>query len=357
MNYYKKESLFSILKERTNYTEFAYSDNENGSVIISEYGGRPLGIFPKLNSVSLLWINPHLKEILISNQRDIGGDRYWLSPERRFFYRDPHNWEQWFCPTGLDPGYYDILKKSRTYCLLKSELNLVDQITKEEYYGKIKREISLIEEPIKTNLAYVAIEYRDKCVIHKPDLKINGWSLATVISGGRKNPGTVVIPTSADPKPLSYFRKIAKNRLNVGDNYVTFKIDVNDIYKLAIRPEDIDFKRKSKIGYILKIPDYQDYGFLVKLSDDIPKTQKECFDVARDHPNGEIGVIQSYNSKSQNSNNLRYGEIELQLNPFKTVKENSIGISKHQLVAYIGSREDILYAVEKYLGVEDPFLF
>ena len=85
------------------------------------------------------------------------------------------------------------------------------------------------------------------------------------ISGGSSNPGIALIPTKSIPKPLSYFKAIPQDRLRVGDNYVAFKIDVDDIYKLAIRPEDIDFSRKAKIGYVLKIPESEEYGFHVKL--------------------------------------------------------------------------------------------
>ena len=147
-------------------------------------------------------------------------------------------------------------------------------------------------------------------MFYRPDLKINGWSLATIISGGSENPGTVLIPTKSDPKPISYFKNIPEDRLKLGESYVAYKIDVDDIYKVGIRPEDIDFSRPAKIGYILKMPDSEEYGFLVKLSNDIPGTQNECFDVARDHPDAEIGVIQSYNSESPEKPLLRYGEIE-----------------------------------------------
>ena len=145
--------------------------------------------------------------------------------------------------------------------------------------------------------------------------------------------------------------------MHSGKNYCAFKVDVDDVYKLGIRPEDIDFDRPAKIGYVLKIPDFEDYGFIVKLSDDIPKNQTECFDVPRDHPEFEIGVIQSYNSESPDKPILNFGEIELQLNSFKTIDNASHGKSKHQLFAYIGTKEEILSVVKKYLGIENPLLF
>ena len=58
--------------------------------------------------------------------------------------------------------------------------------------------------------------------------------------------------------------------MKIGENYIAFKIDVSDIYKLAIRPEDINFDRTAKIGYMLKIPDSEaqsKFGFLLDALD------------------------------------------------------------------------------------------
>jgi len=179
----------------------------------------------------------------------------------------------------------------------------------------------------------------DDCVFFQPNLKINGWSLACIISGGPSNPGTVLVPTKPNTKPLSYFRIIPEDRLNIGDNYVAFKLDVNDVYKLAVRPEDIDFTRRAKIGYVLKIPDSEEYGFLVKLSNDIPKTQDDCFDISRDHPESEIGVIQSYNSESPNKSSLKFGEIELQLSKFESIDNASMVKLHIKLLDILGQKK------------------
>jgi len=355
MNFFTKNDLISIKDDIGNIVELKF--NEESSVIVSEYGGRLLGLFPKNDGFSLLWINPEIKNVIKSRQRDIGGDRYWISPEREFFYEKPQTWEGWFCPHGLDPAYYEVLAESSKSCTLSSPITVESQMKKEIYNGEITRQISIIKEPIATGLSYCGVEFVDDSIFFQPGLKINGWSLACIISGGSSNPGTVLIPTKSNPRPLSYFRTIPQDRLRVGDNYVAFKIDVDDIYKLAIRPEDIDFSRKAKIGYVLKIPDSEEYGFLVKLSDDIPKSQGECFDVSKEHPEDEIGVIQSYNSESLNKPSLKFGEIELQLNQFKAIDNTSHGKAKHQICGYIGSKEEILKVVEKYLGITNPSLF
>ncbi len=355
MSYFTKKDLLPVVKNVSNFSEL--KNNDESSVIISEYGGRPLGIFPQKDCYSLLWINPNIKETIENRKRDIGGDRYWISPERDYFYKDPENWKDWFCPSGLDPANYEILISDERACTVSSKIFVLNMKTNQGFQGEITRQFSLLKEPYSTGLSYCGLEFLDDCVFFKPNLKINGWSLANIISGGPDNPGTVLIPTKPDPKPLSYFRTIPHDRFIIGDNYVGYKIDVADIYKLAIRPEDINFSRKAKIGYVLKMPKSNDYGFLVKLSDDIPMEQNNCFDIAKDHPDSEIGVIQSYNSESPDKSLLRYGEIELQLKMFETIENKSHGKAKHQLFGYVGPKEEILNVIKKYLGIENPILF
>ncbi len=354
MNYYIKEILIPLLENETKLVELVSGES---TAIISEYGGRLLALYPRDDSCNLLWVNSNLKKIIETRNRAIGGDRYWISPERDFFYKDPENWGEWEAPNGLDPANYEILASSDTSCTVSSQIFVFNYTTKQGYQGEITRQFKLMEEPYETGVPYCGIEFLDDCVLYRPHLKVNGWSLANIISGGPDNPGTVLVPTKFDPKPISYFRTIPSDRVRVEENYIAYKIDVDDIYKLAIRPEDIDFSRPAKIGYVLKMPNSEDYGFLVKLSDNIPKTQNECFDVARDHPKAEIGVIQSYNSESPEKPLLNYGEIELQLNRFETIEDASHGKAKHQIFGYIGTKEDIFNVVEKYLGITNPILF
>jgi len=356
MDYYTKEALISAINKHLHFCELSL--NGNSSALISDYGGRVLGLFPRNDNYNLLWINPNITESIISKSWDIGGDRYWIGPEKSFFYEKPENFENWHCQAGLDPANYEILAENEKTCTASSPIALRNYVSNVILRGEITRQFKVIKEPIKTGISdYCGIEYIDDCVIFQPNIEANGWSLTCVISGGRKNPGTVIVPTRPDSKPLSYFRIIPEDRLKQAPDHVSFKIDVDDIYKLAIRPEDIDFNRHSKIGYIIKIPNSEEFGFIVKMSNDIPKKQEDCFDISRDHPDSEIGVIQAYNSKSPNKSSLQFGEIELQLNPFKTIDNTSHGKATHQLCGYMGSKEEILGVIEKYLGVSEPFIF
>ncbi len=78
----------------------------------------------------------------------------------------------------------------------------MNQSTKQGSQGEITRQIRVIREPYKTGVNYCGLEILDDCIFFRPNLKLNGWSLATVISGGTRNPGTVLIPTHSNPNTI-----------------------------------------------------------------------------------------------------------------------------------------------------------
>ncbi|MHA1792558.1 MAG: DUF6786 family protein [Promethearchaeota archaeon] len=329
----------------------------DAKAIVCERGGRILGMFPNQDSINPLWINHDINGLLSTDSWNLGGDRLWVSPERNFFYKNPETWGGWYCPPGLDPADYMFVKMEDDACSLKSPVTFNDNVRNKVLKGIIQRDIKMIDDPLKIGLECCALEIRDRCLINTPDFVGNGWSLTQVVSGGRENPGTVIIPTKQEAKPLSYFKEIPPARLKISSDHVCFKIDVQEIYKLAIRPEDIDFSNVPKIAFIQKARDSDDYTLVVKVSSDVPHSQEDCHDISRDHPGMEIGVIQSYNSESPNSGLLMFGELEFQLNPFKRVKESSSMDATHQLMTITASKEDLVEAACKALNIDTLELF
>ena len=172
MNYFTKDSLLSIIGKEINFIELTI--NDESSAIISEYGGRPLGLFPKTHCYNLLWVNPDIKNVIKARSHVIGGDRYWVSPERDYFYKKPETWEEWFCPPGLDPAHYEILASSITSCTLSSQIFILNQRTKKGSQGEITRQIRVIKEPHSTGIGYCGLEILDDCIFFRPYLKLNG---------------------------------------------------------------------------------------------------------------------------------------------------------------------------------------
>ncbi len=355
MKYFKKEQLVEKIGSLSRLIEL--NTKEDNAVIISEYGGRPLGFYPSLEEISILWINPNIRQVIKSGDIPLGGDRYWISPERSFFYENPHDFQGWSCPKGIDPANFKVIKDSDESCTVESKILFVDKISKQDYDGVLTRQFSVIKEPIHTGLQNISLEIVDNCVIHAESGNMNGWSLAQVITGGPENPGTVLVPTKDNPKPLAYFNEIPPERLKIGENYFSFKIDASEIYKVAASPEDIDFQRSSKIGYFIQIPNSDNHALLIKISDDVPRNQDQTLDEAKNQSLTQRGPVQSYNDMFQSDPSSSFGEIELHFNPFSFEDNELINIAKHQLVGYVGTLEEILRTIEKYLGIINPITF
>jgi hypothetical protein len=84
-----------------------------GKLLISEFGGRIIGLFPD-KETNLLWVNPDaMKQEIVNAWRtgkdwsNIGGNRVWLSPEIDTNVRDPMRMmETYSVPPEVDPGSY-----------------------------------------------------------------------------------------------------------------------------------------------------------------------------------------------------------------------------------------------------------
>ncbi|GAI60183.1 unnamed protein product, partial [marine sediment metagenome] len=68
MNYFTKNTLLSFKEDIGNPIELNF--NDESSAVVSEYGGRLLGLYPKKDCYSLLWINPEIKEVVKTRRRD-----------------------------------------------------------------------------------------------------------------------------------------------------------------------------------------------------------------------------------------------------------------------------------------------
>ncbi|MEM2795632.1 MAG: hypothetical protein QXY49_07245, partial [Thermofilaceae archaeon] len=77
-------------------------------VLVLERGGRILTL--QYDGLNLLWVNPNIKLVLETGGWNTGGLRLWISPERSFFYEKPAEFGGWFCPSGIDPAEFRLVK-------------------------------------------------------------------------------------------------------------------------------------------------------------------------------------------------------------------------------------------------------
>lgn len=320
----------------------------NGSILISEYGGRVIGVSVN-DSPNLLWVNPNLETVLKGRGFNVGGLRVWVSPERNFFYKNPEVFGEWFCPSELDPGNFKIVNSTKSSATLESKFKLRDILNNELLSITIARDIAL--EDLEDG--GLAIHVRESLIASGfHNSKVSLWALAQVYPG-RGNTGTVAIPVKQKAEPIHYFGPIPKNRLKMTDNHVAFLIDGSYICKLGVKPEDLRFKGWASIGYFAEAPWSDGYAFIITMETCCaPRFQAECLDVAKADPEGAKAAVQSYNS-GPNAEWLKFGEIELQFPSSTLTNGIQFSTASYTVKAYVGSLEKTLEKFREVLKSPD----
>ncbi|MBO3833369.1 MAG: hypothetical protein FGF51_08350 [Candidatus Brockarchaeota archaeon] len=342
----QREKLLSALE---GLTKTVVLENDVGSAIVTQYGARILGVFVG-DRQNPFWVSKNLSSAISSGEWNIGGNRLWVSPERRFYYRRPEGFEDWLCQSSLDPGNWSIVSSSGKSVNLDGEAELEDFASQTRIHLSFSRQISIRGESVRKGLEHVELKVRD-AMVARGEVKngVNLWSLTQVRPGGIRS-GTVIVPTRRGAKPIHYFGKIPRDRLKVSGDHVSFKIDGAAIYKLGIAPEDVPQPGCSRILY------YAEHGrnevFLVSMGTMMaPVSQEECLDVAKADPAGPKGCVQSYNSGPD----LCFGEIELHFKPATRVKDSFVSYADYDIDVFAGRRGDVLRLLRKI--IPKPFLF
>ncbi len=341
-----KNSLVEVLKEHTKIYEY---NSNKWNVIITEYGGRIIGIFPR-NQYNLLWVNPDLRKTLAEENWNLGGARIWISPEKNFYYKKPTFFEEWVCQRDLDPGNYTIKEKDTNYVKLENRFSIYDFLNNTTLNGNILREIffekadDILEIHIYENL--ITENFSGSLI----DL----WALVQV-NPGINGVGTVVIPTKKDTKPIPYFGDIPSSYLKVDKDAVFFRIDCLKVLKLGIRPEDLPIEGIGKIGYITRASD-KEYIFLMLYSRCCPRKQGECLDVPKNPETQLKGCIQSYNSGPE-GDFQGFGEIEMHFMPSEKIGNRLVSRIDYDLIAYTGDKREVLEKAMELLDIEYIRLF
>lgn len=342
----QREKLLSDLE---GLTKTVALETDVGSAIVTEYGARVLGVFVG-DRQNPFWVSKNLQAVISGGEWNIGGNRLWVSPERRFYYRRPEGFEDWLCQSSLDPGGWSIASSSVKSVNLDREAELEDFASQTRFHISFSRHISIRGESIRKGLEHVGLRVRD-AMAARGEVKngVNLWSL-TQVRPGEGRSGTVIVPTRRGAKPVHYFGKIPGDRLRVSSNHVSFKIDGAAICKLGIAPEDIPQPGCSRILY------YVEHGknevFLISMRTMMaPVSQEECLDVAKADPDGPKGCVQSYNSGPD----LCFGEIELHFKPAVRAKDLHVSYADYDIEVFAGKRGEVLRFLKKI--VPKPFLF
>jgi hypothetical protein len=340
-----KEKIVSALEGLTRIAELK---TDVGTVLVTEYGARILGVFLK-NKRNPLWVAEDPRDVINGRDWNLGGNRLWLSPERNYYYRRPEDFEEWLCQPSLDPGNWRIVSSREDIVTLEEETEVEDFANHTRIPLSLSRTFFIYSSIIQRGVEHVGLRIRE-ALIAKGEIRsgINLWSLTQIRPG--RGGGTVLIPTRRGAKPIHYFGRIPKDRLRVSENHVSFRIDGAAVHKLGIAPEDNPQLGCSTIMYYMENGGGE--AFLLSMRTMMaPRSQEECLDVAKADPSGPKGCIQSYNSGPE----LGFGEMELHFKPAVRIKDYWISYADYDIDVFAGSRKKVLGILRR--KVPKPFLF
>lgn len=361
---FNAEQLVSAL---TSHSEVIRQPGGSGELVFSVYGGRLLGLYPQAGGPNALWVNPELSSELANGAWLTGGERLWIAPERDFYYRKPATFEAVHVPAAIDPGHYTksdgATENTQPDSIsLQSRFDLHDFAQQVNYRdSRLKRTFRPIADPYQSGLDYCGVHIHEqiRLPVQRP---FCAWSIAQVYIPHARHPATALIPTRSQAAILSYFDDIPAQRASTQHGYVSFRLDSAAIYKLAVRPEDLPHSNPVKALCVMPAPDSDAWLCVVKRSNDLPRSQQDCVDVARNPQTSQKGVVQSYNHGPEpDAANLahQFGEIEIQLNPALYHADGSASSSgSHELLAYSGDYVRILTLAQRLLQLEQvPVLY
>jgi hypothetical protein len=255
LTFLKKHTDVVVLSDTSGKSQVTVLPTLQGRVMTSTAEG--------LKGLSFGWINRELiaSGKTVEHMNVYGGeDRFWIGPEGgqfSIFFKNnvPFELEHWFTPAPIDTEPFELVSKSKSYALLKKDMQL------ENYSGtifklRVDREIRVLERsealkalgivPAKA-VTLVAYESNNRMTNTGTAAWEKTTGLLSIWILGMYNPSpatTVVVPFNTGPEdtlgPIvndSYFGKVPSDRLVIKDGVLFFSGDGQYRSKIGLSPQ------------------------------------------------------------------------------------------------------------------------
>lgn len=223
---------------------------ESACALITQRGGRVLGVFPTPDAENLLWTNgaafadaDAFRLFVAEGGWNLGGERIWIAPEIQYNVRDRNDfWGTLHVPPQMDPGSYS-LDVEEGGVSLKADLMLTaHNLAQGEKALSIWRRITPTPNPLRhlsdfaalmTGAAFVGYQ-QDVLMDEHNDTSVysEAWNLVQLKAGGQ-----LYIPCSPRVEASDYFGSVPEAARTV---------QYGDAPHIKL---DITGKRQYKLGY------------------------------------------------------------------------------------------------------------
>jgi len=246
------KTVHDLIEAMEPHTRVIILGDPNGAMlaVTPEYGAKVIALsVDGTRGRNLLWPNPKIgtKEFWAGPKLDwnLGGARTWIAPEADFYLDKDRNW---FVPEVMDPGHYQLDWQESNLITCSNEFHIKNN-KDQHYHLKIIRTIELLDQKpefVGPNMKYVGLKFTHE-LLNLSDLTIGQdvdyvglWSLIQLDTAG-----TMIIPirrdsahqniTVRDYGPTN-FNIVPPERMTIGDDYISVKIDGKFRCKLGVAP-------------------------------------------------------------------------------------------------------------------------
>jgi hypothetical protein len=251
---------------RTHYETILQSANEpylvlplqgEAAALITQRGGRVLGIFPTPESDNLLWTN---SEAFASPERfaafleqgswNLGGERVWIAPEIMYNVQDRSDfWGSINVPSLMDPGAYT-LEQHASLVRLHTQMRLTAyNIGEGQQEVAVDRRVVAVRDPLLSlsrslpDLHYCGYQHQVKLRTATADLAVESWNLVQVKAGGQ-----LIIPCLPEVTVSDYFGSVpdeVRTVLQSDTSYLRLYLDGKRQYKIGYQSVSVT----GRMGY------------------------------------------------------------------------------------------------------------
>jgi hypothetical protein len=330
----------------------------DASLLITQRGGRVLGLFPTPESPNLFWTSsafdsPDAWHAFI-NRADgwhwnLGGDRVWIAPEITYNVRDRRDFGgTWDIPRAMDPGSYTLTESDRG-------IGLTAAMRLQGYHHgsptdsanvRLIRRIESTRPPLADlDSTVLTFGYDQLAVLERlddqPQPLSEVWNLVQLNAGG-----TLIIPVIGEARASDYVKPVPAFARQVVNGALHLPLNGQQQFKIGYKA----LCMTGRMGYLHDLPDGRAYLLVRQFFNDPSNLYAE---EPPEEPGNTGHSVHVYNDGGAVDQGRPFCEMECSghtLGFNNTFVKRGSDHHTFSLWAYVGAREAVREIARQLLG-------
>ena len=331
------------------------------NIVVTPFGGRVLGVFTHTDAENAFYVNPELADPaaakkMLAGEHVLGGDRFWVAPERGLFFKGKKLEDGGTIQRSIDPGDWSIGHVCRRSVRMTNAFSA-------EYFlapppnrtvrGICRRSIRAISSPFASapnavaslsRVHYAGYEIASSFELLESPIDALHFGLWFLIQMVVPKSGYLYVPTLGRTKVTDYYEPSGPEYLKVADNHVRFKLDSVERHKIGVRKTEVT----GRAAFLSNAGGAGGQNANLVVRNFLCDPSGHYSDVPMHIPEGTQDCVQSY---SHNSGPAGFGELEYHTPGVSRRMPDPTVTDTNQVWVFSGSREDLVPVASRLLNL------